>query len=192
MAIIYAAQNKTNNKMYIGKSINDLSIRKRKHFESALSKNKSKTYFHKALLRYGKDMFDWLILEETTNDLLNKAEKYWIAYYRNIGAKLYNLTNGGDGLLGYSHTDLTKNKIAATLRGIKHTKTRNDNVAKSLSKTYVFLDSNKNKVIITNLREFCRANGYDAGSMLKVFKGKRKSAYGYTQYTIEKETTCQK
>lgn len=179
MAIIYAAINNINHKLYIGKTTNDLSVRKRKHLESSVSK-KRKTYFHSALRKYGNESFDWIILEEVECYAIDEAECFWIAYFRSIGAELYNLTNGGDGLLGFKHSEETKRKIKSKLIGVKHTLERSENVAKALAKTYTFTKDG-NVMTITNLRKFCKEHGYDAGTLIKVYNGKRKSAYGFTK-----------
>lgn len=49
-----------------------------------------------------------------------EAERRWIAHYRAQNARLTNLTDGGEGLTGYHHTDETKRKIAEGNRGISH------------------------------------------------------------------------
>lgn len=51
--------------------------------------------------------------ETNPNDWLNRRERHWIAFYRERGDRLTNATDGGIGLLGYHHTDETKQKIAA-------------------------------------------------------------------------------
>lgn len=59
------------------------------------------------------------VLDRGVNDLLNEAEKYWISVGRAaLGHRFTNMTNGGDGLLGYRHSDLTRSKQAASYRPI--------------------------------------------------------------------------
>lgn len=180
MPIIYAAINNNNDKMYIGKTINTLDFRRRKHLELA-KYGKVKSYFHKALIKHGSQVFDWIVLESCLLDDLNSSEKFWISYFKSIGAELYNLTSGGDGLLGYKHTNETKIKIANTLMGVKHTTERSKAIGDSLAKSYRFLDRDSVVVNITNLRRFCKEHNFDAGTLVKVSKGLRKSAYGFTQ-----------
>ena len=51
-------------------------------------------------------------------------ESYWIKHYgrRDQGkGPLCNLTNGGDGISGYTHTDEAKQKISKMMKGYKHT-----------------------------------------------------------------------
>jgi hypothetical protein len=47
-------------------------------------------------------------------------ERYWIQHYRNVGAPLLNLTDGGEGLSGHSPTPEHRAKIAAKLRTGAH------------------------------------------------------------------------
>jgi len=54
--IIYKATNKNNNKSYIGKTIHSLHQRQTEHFNDAFNHN-SKSYFHNALRKYGKELF---------------------------------------------------------------------------------------------------------------------------------------
>jgi group I intron endonuclease len=137
MGLVYLAINSITNKSYIGKTTRSLSERINNHIYDA---NRGKgTYFSKALVKYGSGIFDWCVLEEVSNDGLNDAEIFWIAYFKYIGAALYNMTNGGDGhTTGYKQTDQhirnkvnsqtgkkrsveTRRKISKANTGYKHT-----------------------------------------------------------------------
>jgi len=45
------------------------------------------------------------------------AERYWIFYYRSIGANLTNGTDGGDGAPGHIKSDETRAKLSAAFKG---------------------------------------------------------------------------
>ena len=106
--IIYKVTNKINGKVYIGKITKGLDERKKAHIEQ--SKNK-RSYFYNAIRRYGIDSFFWEVLIECNNQKsLNEHEKFFIAVYRANG-NVYNLTDGGEGVPGYKHTDQTKKLI---------------------------------------------------------------------------------
>lgn len=47
-------------------------------------------------------------------------EKFLIACFRDMGIKLVNLTDGGEGISGYQHTAAARNKIQATSLGRHH------------------------------------------------------------------------
>lgn len=90
--IIYCAYNKINNKRYIGQTIQELKERQRKHYQTD-----DCPYFHKALLKYDKDSWEWIILEELDQNQLNEREEYWISYYETTNPeKGYNISKGGD------------------------------------------------------------------------------------------------
>ena len=99
--IIYSATNLNNGKTYVGKSINSLETRKKNHLKCL--KN-PKTYFYKALRKYGSENFFWEIIEiincedrEKLNRILNKYEIYYIKVMDTINSG-YNGTHGGTGL----------------------------------------------------------------------------------------------
>lgn len=93
MAYIYQATNKINGKKYIGQTTyNKLYKRINTHIWYARHMD-TNLPFANALRKYGKEGFDWQILEEC--DDLNRGERevYWI---KEINPE-YNATLGGDG-----------------------------------------------------------------------------------------------
>lgn len=132
--VIYCAISPSNKKYY-GYTIN-LEQRKKWHYEHAFFKNSEK-YFSKALRKHGFDNFTWYIIEEHERDtkielhaILCEREIYWIlkdkTYLPEFG---YNMTRGGDGVLGYKFTKEQyekvcefNRKITSLQRGIPKTK----------------------------------------------------------------------
>lgn len=92
--IIYRATNLINNKIYIGKTKQELSRRISNHYGHL----KDQTYFHKALAKYNKEDWKWDIIDFADNEKeLNEKECYWIKQYNSTNEKIgYNLTKGGD------------------------------------------------------------------------------------------------
>ena len=80
--IIYRATNSYNGKVYIGQTITSLKHRRSEHLRDAVSD--SVNHFHLALMQYGKDAFEWDILDEFSGSredvihALNVAEEYHI------------------------------------------------------------------------------------------------------------------
>lgn len=209
MGLIYLATNTLNNKVYIGQTIQTLSWRIKRHYDTAKqnrAKGKKEQYFGKALLKYDKSIFEWDVLEDniTGKDALNEAEIFWIAYYKYIGAELYNLTNGGEGASGHKVTLEVRKQIAAALRGKlrpehvkakisakRKTKVISEETKRKMSesakgkvrsaKTYTLLSPDGKLVTITNMLAFCRVNGLEDGNMCQVANGKRKSHRGWTK-----------
>lgn len=93
MAIIYKVTNKENKKSYIGQTTQEPEVRWYHHLEDASLGSDLK--FHRALRKYGKDGFDWEIIETVEPEKLNEREKYWIAFYDSFHNG-YNSTIGGD------------------------------------------------------------------------------------------------
>lgn len=73
---------------------------------------------YSAIRKYGVSNFTFEVIEnfDTEEDSL-VAEEWWIAYLKSIGAILYNLTNGGEGISGRPHSEETKRKISESNRG---------------------------------------------------------------------------
>jgi group I intron endonuclease len=128
--LIYSAKNKINGKLYVGKTSKSLDERKHRHIEE--SKN-PKFLFHKAILRYGVDSFEWSVLEECkTEEELSTREVFWIeelgSHCSNHG---YNVSYGGTGgkmpidvekrrrssLVGHIVSDETRKKISEKNKG---------------------------------------------------------------------------
>lgn len=99
--IIYKVINRINGKIYIGLTKNSLEQRRIQHFSECLSS--SKTKFHNALRKYGKEGFIWEEVDfaETIDELRNK-EIFWIKFYNSIDFG-YNINKGGSG--GDNYTD---------------------------------------------------------------------------------------
>lgn len=95
--VIYKATNKINGKSYVGKTYN-FKKRKNEHFYDI----DNNTPFHRALKKYGKENFEWEIIDraENENEILEK-EIYWIKFLNTcIHSKKsngYNITMGGEG-----------------------------------------------------------------------------------------------
>ena len=92
MGIVYKATNKINNKVYIGQTWRNLNQRINSHF-----KNNHCSYFHNALLKYGKTNFNWEILFESSNqEDLDIQEIHYIKECKSQNKKYgYNIKSGG-------------------------------------------------------------------------------------------------
>jgi len=89
---IYKATNKVNGLSYIGRTC-QMSERKWQH-ERCYPKEDCE--FHRAIQEYGKENFDWEILDTADSEELgNELEKKYIAEYNTIVPNGYNMTKGG-------------------------------------------------------------------------------------------------
>lgn len=96
MVGIYKITNLVNGKIYIGQSIN-IDKRIKEHFWKA-SNEKDISYnsaLHLAIRKYGKENFQWEILEECKVDNIDEREKFYIKEYNSLTPNGYNILSGG-------------------------------------------------------------------------------------------------
>lgn len=110
IGIIYKYKSPSN-KYYIGQTI-DPSRRKRTHIYCA--KKGSPLPFHRAIQKYGIENFEYseIISISSKNPkhlkiVLNALEKFYISKYKK-SFELYNITDGGDGIIGDKVTEKIK------------------------------------------------------------------------------------
>ena len=141
--VIYRATNHfddNGSKAYIGKSVN-FSARKRNHFSASFNPKSDdyNSYFHRAIRKYGKDVFIWdILLDNIISDDLSMYEKFFIALHSTYGKYGYNSTPGGEivpsgknhYLFGKHRSDETKKKLSAANLGKHHS----DETKKKMSK----------------------------------------------------------
>ncbi len=96
---IYKIENKINNKIYIGQSI-DIMHRWDQHKMDAFNESLTQKYrsaLYSAIRKYGLQNFKFEIIEQCNKTDLNIREIYWIKYYNSNNPNFgYNLTSGGD------------------------------------------------------------------------------------------------
>jgi group I intron endonuclease len=110
MFYIYAYENKISGKIYIGQTI-DPNNRDKRHVQNNGVKDNS--LIDKKIKQYGRDNFDlWIISIIETKEQANQEEIFWIMEMRDrLGRKMvYNLTDGGDGMSGFRHSEESKKK----------------------------------------------------------------------------------
>lgn len=98
--IIYIATNLFNGRSYVGQTRTSLYHRREQHIRDAVTD--SINHFHLALTQYGKDAFEWKVLDEFSGTkeevihALNVAEEYHILKHRTMLDEYgYNATKGG-------------------------------------------------------------------------------------------------
>lgn len=103
-------------KVYVGFTSKSLEDRRKMHARYA--RERRRTQFHKALLKYGPENFSWTVLKEGVQDKTEalKLEAEFISEYKsNDPVYGYNMTSGGRGAIGYKHTDETKLRMQITV-----------------------------------------------------------------------------
>lgn len=152
--VIYRFKNKINGKVYIGQTTKSLRKRVIQHLTNSRPTTKAhKTYFHKALNKYGIENFHLIILERCqTKQELDEREKYWIAYYNSTNRKYgYNIESGGkNGASGKKLSKEHKHKLLQANLG-KHrkesTKQALSAIHKEMWKDPVFKESHLNNIM---------------------------------------------
>lgn len=94
---IYKITNTTNDKVYIGQSV-DIKHRFDNH-KYNFKHNAYPSYaLYKAMNKYGIENFRFEIIEKCDEDVLNDREIYWIKKYNSFGSGGYNMTAGGNNI----------------------------------------------------------------------------------------------
>jgi len=106
MYIVYLLHHPESDHMYIGKSTRGFR-RVEEHFHSSHLKKYAHLLRSKWIVSLQKRglQAEVVVLEEcATPEELDASERFHISYFRFIGFKLLNLTDGGDGVLGHEFT----------------------------------------------------------------------------------------
>lgn len=98
---------------YIGKSVN-IKNRYKEHCKS------NKDTYSSCWIRSLKPLRPLLIELEVVPDGWVEAEQFWIAYFKGLGARLTNLTLGGEGMVGYKATEETCRKMSILSMGNRY------------------------------------------------------------------------
>jgi group I intron endonuclease len=110
---IYRATNIINSKVYIGFTKFTTDQRAKAHLKNSKSISNK---FYNAIKKYGWENFIWETIYQSKDyeHTLTVMENYFITEHDSF-KKGYNSTLGGDGVVGYSHTEETRNQISNTV-----------------------------------------------------------------------------
>ncbi len=129
---LYVVEHVVSGRCYVGWTSKPTTERWANH--RGYARAVGKTYFHKALRKHGPDAFEWFVVQHfDTDGEARAAEIYWIDRLRTFGVRLYNLTDGGDGILGHRHSEEARAKMRRP-KSLEHrAKLRAANLGKSSS-----------------------------------------------------------
>lgn len=126
--VIYKFQNLIDGKIYIGKTARTLSERLKEHLKKSIP-----CYIDRAINKYGIENFDFdIIADADTEKELNKLEKFFIKFF---GCKFpdgYNLTDGGEGILGYKAPSALSQRLSEQHKGRPVTQKQRQAISKKL------------------------------------------------------------
>lgn len=127
---IYKITNKNNGKIYIGKTeLKNPIDRFKKHIDGLKYGYHPNKHFLAAFRKYGEDSFLFEIIEETTRDLIDSREIYFIELYQSFKREIgYNKTLGGDGLKA---NEEIRKKLSLANKGRKHSDKSKMNMSKA-------------------------------------------------------------
>ena len=112
---IYAIENLVTGKIYIGQATH-IKERWKIHKWSLKENRHINTHLQRSWNKYGKQNFQFIILELCSEIELSKKEIFHITEYRKI-VGVYNQTDGGEGTKGRIATEKTRQKISESLKG---------------------------------------------------------------------------
>jgi group I intron endonuclease len=200
---IYKIENLVTSKAYVGFTSNRPDVRWKRHiYVSKNPKTKQQSHIHRALNKYGVDQFAFTILYQSKDGehTLNVMEPHFIQEYDTINNG-YNVTTGGEGTLGYSHTDESKAVMSKRATGRKHTEeiraemsaTRKGRgvsseartkMSDSRSRDWIVVHPDGTEEQIKNMKDFCKRHNLVSCHMSSVAKGKLKAHKGFTCRTV--------
>jgi group I intron endonuclease len=114
---IYLIKNLLNNKEYIGCTISKLNVRFEEHMWRCLNSD-SKTKFCNSIKKYGRENFKIELVEICDVKMIYEREIFYIEKFNTYKNGL-NSTIGGEGCLGYRHTEETRKKISKIIKNGK-------------------------------------------------------------------------
>lgn len=101
---------------YIGKTVQQLEHRLQGHMLLADRRDQYSRNWLYGLKQLGMKP-DIFAIEHCAGEAWREAEMHWIAYFRSIGARLTNHTNGGMGPSGYVRSPETLRRMSLAQRG---------------------------------------------------------------------------
>jgi group I intron endonuclease len=113
MGCVYCATNTVNGKKYVGKTIHNLDFRIKNHIYQASHNHSSRSLIHKAMDKYGVDVFSWEVLfKDNDEEILFQKEISYIQSLSTLVPNGYNIDNGGRGRSGYKASEATRLKMS--------------------------------------------------------------------------------
>lgn len=111
---VYQIRNTINSKCYVGSTNNHLD-RIRRHRRALRCGCHHSIHLQRAWNKYGEDAFSFEMIEEVATDKLIEREQHWIDTMKSASRDHgYNIApTAGSSMLGYHHTEETKEKLRA-------------------------------------------------------------------------------
>ena len=154
---IYSIVNTANGKRYIGQSV-CISIRKQHHFTELKAGRHYNEHLQASWHKYGGESFEWHVLEECHEDMLDARESSWISYHKSDQPSCgYNKETGGHK--DKHATPETRQKLSNLLKGKK----RSESFCKKISasrKGWVMSEDQKAKLRLAWIERKAKGMGH--------------------------------
>lgn len=154
---------------YVGKTI-DIKRRFKNHCRCELKRDKENWVRN---LRAAGLRPRMQIIETVTDGTWIQREQFWIAYYREKGCRLTNLTSGGNGSSGRRLSAASRAKISESA------KSRIPSIIEARSQNWLVTSPDGVSQRIKNLRGFCREMGIDETGLLRIAQGEYRQYLGW-------------
>jgi hypothetical protein len=177
---------RTNQVRYVGKTKQLLKFRFNNHY-TLYNHKYYKACWIKSLRSLNlKPIIE--IIDEVEENNWKFWEQYWISQFKTWGFKLTNMTNGGDGMLGYKnknkykHTQKTKDIISRKNKAIIKSEEWKRKAAEGKKKPIIgisIIDKSEIEFKSTTDASLFLGNLDYKKNIVAVLKGRRNIAYGY-------------
>lgn len=120
-AVIYKITNLVNGKVYIGQTTGSPKRRLNRHVSDARAR-RSNSPLQNAIMKYGVENFTFdVVICAFDRESTNLLEKFFIKEHKSNTKEFgYNLTDGGEGMDGYRHTEEAKRKLSLVGKDRQH------------------------------------------------------------------------
>lgn len=119
MGYIYVRPNLINGKKYVGQ-VTTIRFKARQNRWNNLNQPYAGPAINNARAKYGIEAFGFEILKECDDKELDYWEKYYVKELNTKAPYGYNLTDGGEGMTGYTLSEETKKKMSDAQKGEKN------------------------------------------------------------------------
>jgi predicted GIY-YIG superfamily endonuclease len=181
---IYAIRNKVNNKVYIGSSV-DIFRRFRKHKTELNTGKHSNIHLKRAFEIFGKDVFEFIFLEECEKEVLIQKEIEYIQKYNSLNEECgYNMC------VPRVHPSVSCSETYSTLLSDAKKGITPSNFNSMQQTRWKKVEVYKEKILIAtyiNCYEAERALGIKRGNIYNYLKGKTKSLRNFKNYEFKEK-----
>lgn len=168
---VYQILNKTNNKKYIGSTTVSFNKRWKDHNKLLVINKHYNTALQNAYNKYGKDNFEYSIMQFCPKELCIDKEQWFIDKLK----PEYNICKKAGNTFGYNHTEVSKMKmseIAKKRKGRFCSLETIQNMSNSkISILYSILCPDETIVETNSLNKFAKENKLNNSCLFYTFKG---------------------